>query len=283
MSGVTANLATLFNYSATSASGADPFLSIVYGGGAATPNSPAGALAALQQAEANEAQDVAQVAAQPAVARDIANFTAAVNSATSVQALLANPTVLKVLLTANGLADQIPYTALAQQALMSNPADPNSVANQLSGTNSNWEAAATSYNFYANGLTNIQNPTTIASIANSYAETVWRTSLDATTPGLSNALTFRESASAITSVLGILGNSVTRDVVTTTLGLPLQIAIQPLEAQERAISSNLDIANFQNPQYVDQFIQQYLIAKANAAATSATSTNPFSVINSLIA
>ena len=42
--------------------------------------------------------------------------------------------MLKVLLTANGLAAQIPYTALVQKALLSNLSDSNSLANQLSGT-----------------------------------------------------------------------------------------------------------------------------------------------------
>ena len=257
----------------------DPILNTIFNFTAAT-NTPAAALAALQSAETNETTDVAAVSQQPSVARDIARFTAAVTSATSVQSLLANPNFLKVLLTANGLADQIPYTALAQQALMSNPADSSSLANQLSNTS--WASAATAYNFYANGLTNIQNPVTIASISNAYAETVWRQSLDVTTPGLSNALTFRASASAITSVDQILGNSVMRDVVTTVLGLPLEIAIQPLEAQERAISSQIDIANFQSPAYVDQMIQQYLVAKATAAPAT-TATDPYSVITSLTA
>jgi hypothetical protein len=34
-----------------------------------------------------------------------------------VKQLLTNPAVMQVLLTANGLADQIPYTALVQKTL----------------------------------------------------------------------------------------------------------------------------------------------------------------------
>ena len=46
-----------------------------------------------------------------------------------------------------------------------------------------------------------------------------------------------------------------RTVVTTALGIPLQIAFQPLEAQERAITSQLDISQLQDPKFVETFAQ----------------------------
>jgi len=279
MSGFSANLdyAALFDFSASTAGS---FLGAIYGTSTSV-NSPAGAIAALTSAEANETTDVAQEARQPAIARDIATFTQAVQGATSVQSLLSNPTVLKVILTANDLASEVPYTVLAQKALMSDPTDTNSLANNLN--NSNWVSAATAYNFFANGLTKIQQPATIASIANAYAETEWRLSLDATTPGLSSALDFRADASSITSVDQILGNSVMRDVVTTVLGLPLQIAEQPLDQQESDISSRIDLSNFQDRHYVDNMIQQYLILKSISASNTAATTTPSSIISGLTA
>ena len=118
----------------------------------------------------------------------------------------------------------------------------------------------------------IQNPKVISTIANAYAEITWRQSLDATTPGLSNALTFRATASSFTSVDQILGDPIARQVVTTALGIPLQIAFQPLEAQERAITSQLDISKLQDPKFVETFAQKYLIASADSS--SSTTTTP---------
>ena len=63
----------------------------------------------------------------------------------------------------------------------------------------------------------------------------------------------------ITSVDQILGNPTMRTVVTTALGIPEQIAFQPLEAQEKAISSQLNITQFQDPKFVESFVQHYLI------------------------
>ena len=233
-------------------------------------------IAALTNAEQNQTQDIKATAAEPAVARAVAAFTKAVQTASSPQQLLSNPTAMQVLLTANGLADQIPYTALTQKTLLSNVNDSKSLANQL--TDTRWKPVVQTYDFANKGLSVIQNPSVIATIANAYAEVTWRTSLDATTPGLSNALTFRANASGVTNVDQILGDPVLRSVVTTTLGVPLQIAFQPLEAQQKAITSQLDITKLQDPKFVTQFAQRYLIAMAQAASTTAASQPSLSAL-----
>ncbi len=171
---------------------------------------------------------------------------------------------MKVLLTANGLGDQLSYTALAQKALLSNVNDPKSLANTLSNTQ--WKSVAQTYDFANQGLSIIQNPKVISTITNGYAEVTWRQSLDASTPGLSNALTFRAEACSVTSVDQILGDPILRTVVTTALGIPEQIAFQPLEAQEKAITSRLDISKLQNPQFVESFAQRYLITMAGSSS-----------------
>ncbi len=223
-------------------------------------------ITALTNAETNQTQDIKATAAEPAVQRAIAAFTKAVQTATSPQQLLSNPTVMQVLMTANGLADQIPYTALAQKTLLSNVNTTGSLVNQL--TDTRWKPVVKTYDFANKGLSVIQTPSVISTIANAYAEVTWRTSLDAATPGLSNALTFRQNAATVTNVDQILGDPVLRSVVTTTLGIPLQIAFQPLEAQQKAVTSLLDITKLQDPKFVQQFAQRYLIAMAQSASAS---------------
>jgi len=249
--------------------GAGNILNILYGtgstGGAASSVDP---IQALTQAETNQTADIAQEAATPAVARDIAAFKSAVASAPDISSALANPAVLKVLLTANNLADQIPYPALAQKALLSDPNDPQSLANQLAVTNSNWQSAVQTYDFYNNGLAELQNPQVQSTLTNAYAEITWLNGLDQTTPGLSSALTFKQQASTITSADQILGNPIYRDVVTTALGIPEQIAFQDIGAQEQAITSQLDISRLQDPNFVNSLTDQYLLNKQQAASTA---------------
>lgn len=275
MSGIVAgiNYSLLFGTSGTSA-GTGDLLGTLYGFASASAGaSTANPIPALQDAEANETKDVAAAAKQPDVARDMAAFNSAVAAAKSPKDLLANPTVLKVLLTANGLGSQVQYTALAQKALLSDTTQTDSLANKLAGTNAAWKSTAETYDFANKGLSVIQNPKVLSTIANGYAEVVWRQSLDAKTPGLSNALTFRAQAGTITSVDQILGDATLRTVVTTALGVPEQIAFQTLNAQEKAISSRLDVTQFKDKGFVERFTQRYLLA-AQAAAQSSTTTQP---------
>ncbi len=265
MSGSFNYLSSLFSAS----SGADdPLLDAIYGIGSSSPaQNP---VTALTSAEQNQTQDVKATAAQPTVSQAITAFTQAVKSATSVAQMLANPAVMNVLLTANGMSDQIGYTALATKALTSNLSDTNSLANTL--TDTRWKTVATTYNFATNGLKSIQTPAAIASIANAYALATWQTTQDSVTPGLTKALSFKTSASTITTVDQILGDPTMRAVVTTALGIPQEIAFQSLNAQEDAISTRVDIKQFQDPKFVETFIQRYLINNSANAASSSSST-----------
>jgi hypothetical protein len=258
-------------YAGSTGTGSDDLLATIYGFGGSTNSQAQNPVTALTAAEQGQTQDIKMTAAQPAVKRALDAFTAGVNSAKSVQQLLANPAVMQVLLTANGLADQVPFTALAVKALQSNLTDPTSLANKL--TDTRWKPVVQTYDFANSGLKVIKNSKVLSTLANAYAEVTWRQSLDAATPGLSNALTFRSEASTITSVDQILGDPVMRTVVTTALGIPEQIAFQPLQAQEKAISAQLDVTKFKDPKYVETFVQRYLLAAASSASTT-TSTTP---------
>jgi hypothetical protein len=247
--------------------GGSSLLDTIYGIGTSSAGS-IDPIQALQSAEKNQTPDVKVTTAQPMVQAALSGFTQAVNSAKSMTQLLANPAFMNVLLTANGMSDQIGYTALATQALTSNVSDSNSLVNQLSDTR--WLTLAKAYNFSSTGLASFQSPATIASISSLYATDTWETNQDSVTPGLSNALAFKATASTITSVDQILGDPTMRTVVTTALGIPEQIAFQDLNAQEQAISTRVDITKFKDPAFVNTFIQQYLIANAANASSSST-------------
>jgi len=275
----TIDYALLFQPS-SSTNAATSILQALYGGTATstTGTSSVDPIDALRLAQANQTADIANEAKTPTVELQIAAFTKAVQSATSVKALLSNPNFLTVFLTANGLGASVNETALAQQALSSNPANSNSLANQLSTTNSAWLSTAQTYNFYANGLAAIQNPKVLSTITNGYAEVLWRQSLDQQTPGLSNALYFLANAASLTGPDEVLGNSVARTVVTTAFGIPQQLAYQPLQAQEQAISNVLDFTKLTNSKYVQSITDQYLVQLQAGASNSGASSSITSLI-----
>ncbi len=275
VSGVNYNLLFSGGLSASDASAS--ILTALYSGtnayASASPAVSTGdPLTDLKLAQANETKDVAKEAKQPQVARDIAAFTKSLASAKDIGTALANPAILKVLLTASNLADQIKFPGMAKKVLLYNPADTSSLVNRLG--NAAYSSTVKTYNFFKNGLKALQNPTVIASLTHAYAEVMWRQSLDQATPGLANALAFLNQAKSIKKVDDILGDPINRAVVTTALGIPKQIAFQTLTAQETAITSRINVARLQDPKFVKGLTDQYLLtmkqnAQANAGNTGA--------------
>ncbi|MDT7951482.1 MAG: DUF1217 domain-containing protein [Acetobacteraceae bacterium] len=225
---------------------------------------------ALTLAEKNETQEVKRQASDPETSRNVKHFLAVVAKATDLKAIMNDPIARDVLLTANGLGDQSDYTALATKALMSDPSKPGNFASTLSDPR--WLATAKTYNFATQGLAQLKAPGILATVTNGYAEVKWRESLDTGTPGLSAALDFRSRANTIKTVDQILGDSNLRKVVTTALGIPQQIAFQSLEAQEKAISSKIDITKFKDPKFVEQFARRFLLANQPDPSTSGSTS-----------
>ncbi len=248
----------------TGSAGGDLLNTLQGGGGSASVST--NPLPALKLALANRAVDITRQSADPQVKRDLAAFTKGIAKAKTPASALADPAVLKVLLTANGLGDQAAYPALARKALLADPSQAGALVNRLSDTR--WKTVAATYQFAARGLAVIQTASVQQTLSNAYAEVLWRQSLDATTPGLSNAISFRDQAAKITSVDQILGDKTLRAVVTTALGIPQQIAFQEIGAQEKSITSRLDLKRLGDPRFVDAFTQRYLLATQNASSAT---------------
>ena len=250
----------------TSDSTTSDLFSIIYGQSAGATVDPIGA---LTSAEKNETKGVIQQANDPETKSAINHFLAVVAKAPDLKTLLADPVARDVFLSANGLGDQSAYTALATKALMSDTTKTNSLASKLSDTR--WLAIAKTYDFANKGLANLKTSSVLKTITKGYADIKWRESLEQNTPGISAALDFRSRASTIKSVDQILGDTNLRKVVTTALGIPLQIAFQPIEAQEKAISSRIDISKFKDANFVEQFARRFLIANqtSNSSGTYA--------------
>jgi hypothetical protein len=254
-----------FLFPGSGTSGASTLLAIAQGqtsGASAAPQR--NPIAVLEDAEKNATKQIAAKAQEPLVKRDIDAFVKGVMEAETVEDLFANTKAMKVLLTANGLEEFASYKALYSKTLNSDHTDAESLAVKLGSSNAAWFNTAKTYQFFSKGLDVLKTPETIAAIADGYAEVRWRESLDASAPGVSAALSFKEMASTLDSPFKILGNGVAREVVTTALGLPQELAYQSLQAQSLAVTKRLDIERLQDASFVDTFVRRYLIALNSA-------------------
>ncbi|MEY4793348.1 MAG: hypothetical protein RL724_284 [Pseudomonadota bacterium] len=131
-------------------------------------------------------------------------------------------------------------------------------------------------------LGSLADPKMIDILINGYTKYEYRTGLSEANPGMADAMYFIENAKDAKSTYNVLGNRVLRRVVMGALGLPDQIAIQPVETQARAVQARLKLADLQNPDKIRALAERYLMAEADkAAANAGTTSDPFALIAGL--
>src|SRR5690606_39462439 len=108
-----------------------------------------------------------------------------------------------------------------------------------------WVDTAKKYDFHTFGLELLKLNISINEVADNYVGEKRLDMLDEQLPGLGSAILFTRMAADLDTPIKILGSALGREAVTTALGLPKQIALQSLEAQEKAIRSRLDPAKLQ--------------------------------------
>lgn len=221
-----------------------------------------------------ETKAIAQQQKDPVTLTALKQFNAAIAKSTDLKAALGDPRILNVLLPAVGLADQTGYPGLAQRVLLSDLSDKKSLANTLGGA---WLNAAKTLDLKNKGLAGLTDPVVIAGLVGKFVGYEYHSGLDHQQPGISDALYFLDNAASIAksgNVYDILGNGIIRRVVTRTLGLPPELAVQPIESQATAITSRLKVSSLTDQRQVEKFAQRYLITRANEAQAGTGTSSP---------
>jgi hypothetical protein len=125
-----------------------------------------------------------------------------------------------------------------------------------------------------NPLGSLSDAKTLDILINGFTKYEYLNGLSTANPGMSDAIYFMDNAKTVKTPYDILGNSAMRRVVLGALGLPDQIAIQPVETQARAITSRLKLTDMQDATKVRGIAERYLMARADqAVADQANATN----------
>lgn len=99
----------------------------------------------------------------------------------------------------------------------------------------------------------------IAEVSRNYLAEKRLDMLDQQLPGLGSAVLFKQVASSLEDAVDILGSALGREIITTAFNIPKQIAIQSMDAQEKAINQRMNPAKLQDPHFVDMIAQRYLL------------------------
>lgn len=229
----------------------------------ALPGTGTNPVLTLREAERSLPRALAAVGEEAGTAKAFQSFERALARADSPRALLEDREARAFLAKALGVPEAAETPALFIRAMLSDPRDPASLASQL--PDRRLRAAAATLDLAARGLETVRDPAVIRRLKDGWIRATHFERLRSRDPAIVDALVFKEqAASAAGNVYAILGNPVLRRVVTTALGLPLELAIQPVEAQARAVSQRLDVSRLAEPRFVERFAERFLVRASTA-------------------
>ncbi|MSP49088.1 MAG: DUF1217 domain-containing protein [Alphaproteobacteria bacterium] len=178
------------------------------------------------------------------VKKEIEYFQKKVGEVKTVDDFLKDPKLLAFAATAFGLEGDIKYPARLKKVLKESLTDEKALANKL--IDPRYKEMAKFFGFGNVQLTKIKLNLTQTDLIDRYTTAAFEKAQGKTNPALRDALYFERKIGGVQNGYDILGDSVLRAVVTYTLGLPPQIAVQSVEKQKQLIEQKLDIKKFQN-------------------------------------
>lgn len=201
------------------------------------------ALATYQSLErTDQTRAAAKFKSSAQITREIDNFKTQLANIKTPEDLYKNRRVMQFILNAYGLDTEINYMGRIKAVLNSDVTDANSVVNRLQDRR--YRELASDLLIESTGLANLKLPTVTQRVIDRYAAAEYEKSLGARDPAVREARYFAANIGKVSTVYEILADNVLRTVVTDTLGLPKQLALQSVESQAEAIRRRLDISLF---------------------------------------
>jgi hypothetical protein len=206
------------------------------------------------------------------ITREVDNFKTQLANIRTPEDLFKNRRVMSFVLSAYGLDSEINFMGRIKAVLNSDITDPNSTVNRLQDRR--FREMAADLLVQGTGVANLKLPTVTNRVVDRFISAEYEKSLGQRDPAIREARYFAANIGKVKSVFEILGDPVLRSVVTDTLGLPKQLALQPVETQAETIRRRLDIAQFRTTGTSSSTSQQ---ARTNALADVASLTKASAV------
>lgn len=230
----------------------------LFGGSADLGLGPAGRLALYRSSVDGADRETTRLRKDPALKRDMARLDQAVAKARTPADLFKDPEAVRVLLQGLGLADQAANVGLAKAALLSDPADPKSLAARL--PDSRWKAAAEQLGLAKTGLATLRSAAVRETVGNGLVEYRRLTAIGNQSQAVADALYLRKLPDGdVPDIYEVLGNRVLRRVAQRIAGLPNELALQSVEAQARTLGGRIKLGDFADPAKREKLIQRYLL------------------------
>lgn len=212
-------------------------------------------LSSYLQIASNQSKWQSIAAKAPDVATQTKYFEDNIGKVKSVDEFMKDTRLFDYAMTAFGLEDLTYAKGMIKKVLEQGVSSTGSLAYTLN--NSSIKAFATAFDFAAKGAETTSSSTLVDNVKSRYAEQALETDQGEQNPGVELALYFQRKAPDITNVYGILADSKILSVVQTALGISSLTTAQSIDSQASMLKSKVDLADFQDPKKLQQFISRF--------------------------
>jgi hypothetical protein len=223
------------------------------------------AIAAYQIAVKEGDSALKKMADRKDVKAEVDYFRNNIQSVKSVDDLFKDRRMMQFVLDATDLGKESGKMGLLKKVLTQKAEDSDALMNKL--VDKRFKAAANLLQLGEKGLAQIQRETTKDDLAELYVKNKYDAGLAKQNSGVPLALYFKENVSGVRNTYDILGDQRMRHVVTTALGLPLELANQSVEAQAAAIEKRMKLSDLKDPKFVDKLAKRFLMASDTGTGT----------------
>ena len=200
------------------------------------------ALALYRQYQKNGPQMIADFRERPEIKRAVEAFRTAAAEADSVDAFLKDNKAVTFVMKAFYFTGDPSELTRGRRVLTESLDDPRALANR--DPDQRWYQMAEAFDFAGRGTQRLGQEGFINDLVDRFVQNEFERSLGEQNDAVRQAVFFRRQVGSVSSTFEILGNQVLRSVVTQTLGLPQQIALQSVQKQRDLIDTRLDVSKF---------------------------------------
>ncbi len=212
-----------------------------------------------------------QVQSQPVVERESKYYLDNIEKVKSIDDFVGDDRLFNYAMKAFGLSDMAYAKAFMVKVLEGGIDKRDSFANSLSDKRYREFAATFDFAHYGDAATLFQRAG--QGTVDKYVRQTLEENAGQQDEGVRLALYFQRKAANITSPFDILADPALSSVIRTTFGWPNTIAQANIDKQADMISSRIDMADFQDPEKVTEFLQRFTTMWdfSNSSTSSPTS------------
>lgn len=197
------------------------------------------------------------IAARPQTTRETEYYLAAITEIDSVEAFIADDRAFNYVMRAYGLEEMAYAKAFIRKVLEEGIDDPDALANRLS--DNRYRELATDFNFARHGEVTTTFGRTQQGTVDRYMQNRFEVEAGQASEGARLALYFDRRADTISTAYDILADRALFETVRVAFGMPLEMALLPIDKQAELITARLDIADLEDPEKRADFLERFTV------------------------